>query len=84
MKSLTDLLPRFAQRHQDHQRLATPGAAAEVSGVINESAKDSKLWWPPRLVSPKGAPNVLLIMTGDQGYGVSGIFGGPSIWVPAR
>ena len=27
-------------------------------------------------VLPKGAPNVLLIMTDDQGYGVSGIFGG--------
>jgi arylsulfatase A-like enzyme len=27
-------------------------------------------------VPPKGAPNVLLIMTDDQGYGVSGTFGG--------
>ena len=25
---------------------------------------------------PQGAPNVLLIMTDDQGYGVSGTFGG--------
>ena len=25
---------------------------------------------------PKGAPNVLLIMTDDQGYGVTGTFGG--------
>jgi arylsulfatase A-like enzyme len=44
--------------------------------VIKESAKDSKVWWPPRVVPPKGAPNVLLIMTDDQGYGVSGTFGG--------
>ena len=29
-----------------------------------------------RVVPPKGAPNVLLIMTDDQGYGVSGTFGG--------
>ena len=28
------------------------------------------------MVPPKGAPNVLLIMTDDQGYGVSGTFGG--------
>jgi arylsulfatase A-like enzyme len=27
-------------------------------------------------VPPKGAPNILLIMTDDQGYGVSGTFGG--------
>src|SRR4029079_453610 len=32
--------------------------------------------WPPSVVPPKGAPNVLLIMTDDQGYGVSGTFGG--------
>ena len=28
------------------------------------------------MVPPKGAPNVLLIMTDDQGYGVPGTFGG--------
>jgi arylsulfatase len=44
--------------------------------VIKESAKDSKPWWPPRVVPPVGAPNVLLIITDDQGYGVSGAFGG--------
>jgi arylsulfatase len=45
-------------------------------GVIEESAKDSKPYWPPRVVPPKGAPNVLLIMTDDQGYGVTSTFGG--------
>jgi arylsulfatase len=48
----------------------------KFGGVIKESAKDSKSYWPPRVVPPKGAPNVLLIMTDDQGYGVSGTFGG--------
>src|SRR5215467_12158984 len=45
-------------------------------GVITETAKDSKPYWPPRVVPPKGAPNVLLIMTDDQGYGVCSTFGG--------
>src|SRR5437879_4679694 len=53
-----------------------PPRPPEFAGAIKESAKDSKPWWPPRLVPPKGAPNVLLIMTDDQGYGVSGTFGG--------
>src|SRR3954453_12546957 len=53
-----------------------PPPPIKFGGVINESAKDSTPWWPPRLVPPKGAPNVLLIMTDDQGYGVSGTFGG--------
>src|SRR5512141_896374 len=53
-----------------------PPPAPKFGGVIKEEAKDSKPWWPPRVVPPKGAPNVLLIMTDDQGYGVSGTFGG--------
>ena len=53
-----------------------PPPPIPFGGVIKESAKDSTPWWPPRVVPPKGAPNVLLIMTDDQGYGVSGTFGG--------
>src|SRR5882724_8948752 len=53
-----------------------PPPPMKFGGVIKESATDSKPWWPPRVVPPRGAPNVLLIMTDDQGYGVSGTFGG--------
>ncbi len=53
-----------------------PPPPPKFGGVIEESAKNSKPWWPPRIVPPQGAPNVLLIMTDDQGYGVSGTFGG--------
>jgi arylsulfatase len=53
-----------------------PPPPPPFGGTINMSAKDSKPFWPPRVIPPKGAPNVLLIMTDDQGYGVSGTFGG--------
>ncbi len=53
-----------------------PPPPAPFGGVINLDAKDSKPWWPPTVVPPKGAPNVLLIMTDDAGYGVAGTFGG--------
>ncbi|MGZ6032651.1 MAG: arylsulfatase, partial [Isosphaeraceae bacterium] len=53
-----------------------PVAEPKFGGVIKEGLKGSKTWWPPRIVPPKGAPNVLLIMTDDQGYGVAGTFGG--------
>ncbi len=53
-----------------------PAPPMKFGGVIKEGAADSKPWWPPRVVPPRGAPNVLLIMTDDQGYGVSGTFGG--------
>src|SRR5262245_55832778 len=53
-----------------------PPPPLPFGGVIKDNAKDSKPYWPPSVVPPKGAPNVLLIMTDDQGYGVSGTFGG--------
>ena len=53
-----------------------PPPPMKFGGVIKEAATASTPWWPPRVVPPKGAPNVLLIMTDDQGYGVSGTFGG--------
>ncbi len=53
-----------------------PSPPPEFGGTINLSATDSKPCWPPTVVPPKGAPNVLLIMTDDQGYGVTSTFGG--------
>ena len=42
-----------------------PPPDPKFGGVIKEKASDSKAWWAPRVVPPKGAPNVLLIMTDD-------------------
>ena len=53
-----------------------PPPPMPFGGVIKEAATDSKPYWPPRVVPPKGAPNILLIMTDDQGYGISSTFGG--------
>ncbi len=68
--------------------LGSPGATTTISGqqlpspplpfggVIKEKASESTPWWSPRVVPPKGAPNVLLIMTDDQGFGAPATFGG--------
>jgi len=53
-----------------------PAPPPPFGGIIKETLEGSKVWWPPRIVPPKGAPNIVLIMTDDQGYGVSGTFGG--------
>jgi len=53
-----------------------PPPAPKFGGVIKEKASESKAWWPPRVVPPKGAPNVLLIMTDDVGFGSPSTFGG--------
>ncbi len=53
-----------------------PPPVAKFEGVIQEKATESKPWWPARVVPPKGAPNVLLIMTDDSGFGAPSTFGG--------
>jgi arylsulfatase len=53
-----------------------PPPAPTFGGTIKEKASESTPWWPPRVVPPKGAPNVLLIMTDDQGFGAPSTFGG--------
>jgi len=68
--------------------LGSPGATISISGrqlpppdpqfggVIKDNALQSKAWWAPRVVPPAGAPNVLLIITDDAGFGVPSTFGG--------
>ncbi|MEK1886327.1 MAG: arylsulfatase, partial [Phyllobacterium sp.] len=53
-----------------------PAPPPPFGGVIKEKASESQPWWAPRVVPPKGAPNVLLIMTDDQGFGAPSTFGG--------
>jgi arylsulfatase len=53
-----------------------PPTNLPFGGTINLTAPDSTPWWPPKVVPPQGAPNILLIMTDDAGYGVAGTFGG--------
>lgn len=53
-----------------------PPPPFRFGGKIGETTRDSKPYWPPRVVPPQGAPNILLIMTDDAGYGVSSTFGG--------
>ena len=53
-----------------------PSPDPKFGGVIKDEALQSKAWWAPRIVPPKEAPNVLLIITDDSGFGVPSTFGG--------
>ena len=68
--------------------LGSPGATTTISGrqlpapqppfggTITNDALTSKPWWAPRVLPPRSAPNVLLIITDDAGFGVPSTFGG--------
>jgi arylsulfatase A-like enzyme len=53
-----------------------PAPPPPFQGKIGLNAMQSKAAWPARIVPPKGAPNILLIMTDDVGFGAPSTFGG--------
>jgi arylsulfatase len=65
--------------------LASPAAAQEVlpappapfKGQIGLSAKDSQPDFPQPVQAPKGAPNIIVVLLDDVGFGASSPFGGP-------
>lgn len=80
--------PAIAQQPQSPAPLGSPAATMTIpgdqlppppqkfGGKIEREATKSTPYWPARIVPPKGAPNVLLIITDDAGYGVPSTFGG--------
>ncbi len=53
-----------------------PAPQPPFGGVIKNEALESSAWWAPRIVPPSQAPNILLIITDDAGFGVPSTFGG--------
>jgi arylsulfatase A-like enzyme len=54
-----------------------PRPEPPFKGHIGTTTKDSTLDFPPQVKAPKGAPNILLILTDDVGFGAPSPFGGP-------
>ena len=53
-----------------------PPPPGQFGGVINLDAPNSTPYWQPQVVPPKGAPNILLILTDDVGFAAPSTFGG--------
>jgi arylsulfatase len=56
--------------------LQLPAPDESFGGKIERNALQSTPFWQPRIVPPAGAPNVLLIITDDVGFGAPSTFGG--------
>ena len=63
----------------DVQRSVLPIPSQGRSGLITYDAKDPDTKYPPipQLRPPKGAPNILVILIDDVGFGATSAFGGP-------
>src|ERR1700752_2563438 len=73
-------LPGVANMNRDDvARTHLPIADIQHSGLITYDAKDPDTKFPPirDVRPPKGAPNVLVILIDDVGYGATSAFGGP-------
>jgi arylsulfatase len=54
-----------------------PKPPEPFKGTINLRAKDSKPDFPQPVQASKGAPNILLVLLDDVGFGAASTFGGP-------
>jgi arylsulfatase len=61
----------------DSSGTVLPKPEPPFHGKIGRTVKHSTPDFPKGVRAPEGAPNVLLIMTDDVGFGASGTFGGP-------
>ncbi len=61
---------------QQPDRTVLPLAPPPFRGTIGATYKDSVPSPIPPAIAPAGAPNVLLVLLDDEGYGQSGTFGG--------
>ncbi len=64
----------------DQSRAVLPIPDPQHLGLVTYDAKDPDTEFPPitPLLPPAGAPNVLVVLLDDVGYGASSAFGGPA------
>jgi arylsulfatase len=58
--------------------VALPYPETPFKGKIGATRETSVTAWPEQPRAPAGAPNVMLIMLDDLGFGAAGTFGGPA------
>ena len=69
----------MANQPDKHLRAALPIPSRGSTGLVKYDAKDPEVKFPPiePLRPPAGAPNVLIILLDDAGFGSASAFGGP-------
>jgi Sulfatase len=58
-------------------RTVLPLPTPPFNGVIGKTYKESKEDWPKNPTPPAGAPNIVVILLDDVGFGQTSTFGGP-------
>lgn len=58
-------------------RTVLPIPVEPFQGIMAINSKNSKPAWPTPVTAPTGAPNVVLVLMDDVGFGATSPFGGP-------
>ena len=76
----------MANQPDKHLRAQLPIPEVPKWGLTTYDAKDPDTKYPPiePLRPPAGAPNVLIVLLDDVGFGASSAFGGPCHTPPSR
>ena len=61
----------------EFDRTVLPILPPEIPPYTQEDARDATAPFPLKVKVPKGAPNVILVLVDDFGFGMSSSFGGP-------
>jgi len=56
--------------------LSLPEVDPVFNGVIGKTISDSKPDYPKPVQAPEGAPNIIVVLIDDAGYGATSTFGG--------
>ena len=67
----------FSQQEVEWDRSVLPIALKPFQGHVGLRTSESTLDFPAEVTAPRGAPNILLIMPDDVGFGAASAFGGP-------
>ncbi len=65
-----------SQSDQKESGIQLPKELGEFKGKIGKTYKDSEMSWPELPTPPAGAPNVIVILLDDVGFGMTSTFGG--------
>jgi arylsulfatase len=77
MSIVCGLLAAVALAGTSRAQQVLPRPDPPFGGKIGVTTKDSVVDFPKEVEAPKGAPNILVILTDDVGFGASSTFGGP-------
>jgi arylsulfatase len=78
-QEVTPIPPTSPASTMEPDRTILPLPIREFTGKVGENYRDSTPDWAPALPAsaPSGAPNIVLIVLDDVGYGQPGAYGGP-------